>query len=183
MQNKYNELIAEIDLWQNQLPALLLSNPKIIELAFLKIYVKFEQFLIEAFVHYAIGGEGKNSYKPVRRLAFSDITHLSKILKADGEFIDIKRIQKVADAIFDNFNPFTKFFTDANSQTDFYNMTIVRHFLVHESNESKKKYITIINTSFEEPCVFLSKENQKFYKKYVTTLKNYAGIILECPTA
>jgi hypothetical protein len=189
MQNKYDEFIAEIILWETELPALLVSNPKIIELAFLKIYVKFEQLLIEAFVHYATGGEGKNGYKPIRRLEFSDITHLEKVVKkTTDEFIDVKRIKQIARSVFDDNNPFTKFFDDAQADPLFQKMTVIRNYLAHESNDSRSKYnVSIMNayniSVYEEPYTFLSKENSKYYNLFVTTLKNYAGVILECPPA
>ncbi len=184
MLDKYNEFIQEVNYWQEILPVLYTNNPKIVELAFLKIYVKFEQFFIESFVHYATGGEGENHYQPIRRLAFADATHLEKIVKKiEHEYIDIKRIEQIADAVFVANNPFSQFFNDAQAKPLFTKMTTIRNFLAHESRESKVKYDKLIVqaynlSAYDEPYLFLSKENFRHYYSFTEILKNFANIII-----
>ena len=64
----------EISYWQSILPKT--NNPKLLELAFFKIFIKFEKFASDLFIHYSIGNSSIEGYCPIRTLCFLDDTHL-----------------------------------------------------------------------------------------------------------
>ncbi|PAC26934.1 hypothetical protein [Flectobacillus sp. BAB-3569] len=54
---------------------------EIIDIAFFKIYIKFEKFFTMMFEQYCIGGVNQNGYCPNRKLNFTDTGHFLAIIQ------------------------------------------------------------------------------------------------------
>ena len=83
MDNK--DLLDEIDKWNLVFSSHSTIDPSLYELAFFKIFIKFEKFLSDCFENYAIGISSSFGYCPNRRLNFDDIEHLHKVIKKDNQ--------------------------------------------------------------------------------------------------
>lgn len=182
-------VIDEIDFWDSQLSKLGDSNNKMYELAFFKIFVKFELFLTQLFINYSVGKSSSKGYVPQRRLEFIDEKHLEGILRTSkSSFIDYsEKIQSLSKHIFQDKNdPFSLVFSDSNFSTYYNKMKYIRNYIAHESNESKQKYhksVIMDTNSFIEPYVFLSNIDKKHsktnYSFYISIIKDITEILLE----
>ncbi len=183
------ELIDEINNWQTILSSGQSSN-HLIELAFFKIFVKFEKFLTSSFIHYSIGKRSSLNFKPKRKLGFKNQKHLEQmLLNPNATFIDYPRIlESKAIGIFnDNENPFDIVFSDAIFSDNFRKMKIIRNHIAHESPESMDKYLKkVLNSygiqNFINASDFLnrrSRNSNSYYSIYINTIRNYSKIILD----
>ncbi len=183
------ELINEIENWQTILSSNHF-NAQIIELAFFKIFVKFEKLLTTSFIHYAIGKRSILNFKPKRKLGFKNIKHLENILTSPySTFIDYPKILvKKAENIFDdNQNPFDVLFSDAKFADNYRKMQIIRNHIAHESPESFVKFYNKVLNSYgirEQISVsdFLNKpmkNGNSYYSFYITIIRDYSKILLD----
>lgn len=182
-------VLNEISYWDSRLSSLSASDTRLYELAFFKIFVKFEIFLTQLFIHYCIGQPSNKGYTPNRKLKFSDEKHLEGILKnSKSAFIDYsEKIQSLSQHIFtDANNPFDLVFLDVNLSTYYNQMKIMRNYIAHESNESKSRYHKNVlgqTNTFIEPCDYLSKINRRYSKTYYTIyiecIKEMSDILLD----
>ena len=185
----------EITRWQ----PLVERDENLFELAFFKIFVKFETFLTNSFVKYAIGEPSKSGYTPLRKLSFINEIQLREVVTVESQkkYFDLlkERIEILAINIFqDNENnPFFLSFNDAQFSTNFENMRLVRHFIAHESDESKQKYVDKVLKGFNKSTFISLKdffqikqnfnmgENKKkqmsIYDVYTFLLSKHAEII------
>ncbi len=121
------------------------SNPKLIETAFFRVFVRFERFLHEAFENYALGKSSIRDFVPERKLPFENEQHLRGILKEKSkDYLDLNvdRIKNLSEHIFLNTqnNPFFNTYEDAHFKKNYNEMKIIRDYLAHLSQESKNKY-------------------------------------------
>lgn len=179
MMNENDDLLNEIMKWDS----LINENEEFLEIAFFKIFVKFENFIIEMIMKYATGQESSKEYCPNRRLNFEDAKHLKDTLNTN--YIDVsEKTEKLVSQIFDDSNPFSFFFSSEDSS--FYNqLKCVRNFIAHESPESKEKYIkkALFNQPFIEPNEYLKKKYQNTsvkskYTKFIELVTSYSDMIL-----
>lgn len=179
-------LIEEITKWNEILTTK--SNKDLYELAFFKIFIKFEKFLSDAFENYSIGIQSDYGYCPERILCFIDIEHLNKIIKKDNKsFVNhYESIKNLSNCIFQD-NPFDILTTDANYYSDINNMKILRDYIAHESDSSKNKYIkSLLNSkSFVSPNDFLLKKkkvlNISNYTHYTNVMNEISGYLINVP--
>lgn len=164
--NYWNEILATND------------NPKLLELAFFKIYIKFEKFTSDLFIFYSTGQNSSFDFCPERKLPFIDDTHLNNVIgNKNRAYINyFENITDLSEHIFVN-NPFEIITTDVNYSGEFNNMKILRNYIAHESLSSKKKYVQSLlnNRDFIEPHEFLSKIRRSTGKSNLTT---YIEIII-----
>lgn len=179
MMNENDDLLNEIRKWDN----LINENEEFLEIAFFKIFVKFENFVIEMIMMYATGQQSSKAYCPNRRLNFEDAKHLKDTLNTN--YIDVsEKTEKLVSQIFEDNNPFSFFFSSEDS--NFYNqLKCVRNFIAHESPESKEKYIkkALFNQPFIEPNEYLKKKYQNIsveskYTKFIKIVTAYSDMIL-----
>lgn len=112
MSDKRIELLEEIVKWQPKIRI----DEEYLELAFFKIFVKFENFITDAIVKYATG-EFSNQDKVKRRLEFSDKDHLKKTIRLD--YLDTgKNTKELVNQLFKPENKITFFFY--SEHIDFY---------------------------------------------------------------
>jgi hypothetical protein len=179
-----NNLLIKIDEWRTELG----NSEKHIHFAFLENFIEFEKFLTISFLNYALGEEGKDEYKPTRRIEFSDKEHFEGLLKCDKKYIDyIKKIQEVKRFIFhEDSCPFNKVFSSAEFMSHFKQMQVIRNYITHQSEESKNQYIKKVLEpngipTFIKVDTFLKRINRQQsvsnYSIYIESLKFHSEVI------
>ncbi|HFT2186118.1 TPA: hypothetical protein RG887_003535 [Bacillus cereus] len=185
--NAYENLREDIQKWQT----LIQTSTDVYDLAFFKIFVKFEGFLVTVFKEY-ICGSGSSAYTPERRLSFEDLGHFEKLVKSNskGSFIDyLNIIGNFSKEVFvKDKNPFDCVFSDANLNPLYLRMRLIRNHIAHESSESRSSYHrrVLSNLEYIEPNEHLQKQvPQKRYThftEYINAIEN-AALILKNPTS
>jgi hypothetical protein len=175
-----SELIDEIAKWNKILKTN--SNKDLYELAFFKVFIKFEKFLSEAFENYSIGIQSDYGYCPERILNFLDVDHLYKTIKKDDKYVNhYENIKKLSNCIFQD-NPFEIITTDANYSTEINNMKTLRDYIAHESITSRNRFIKCLlnNKTFISPNEFLLRKkktikisNYTYYTNIITEISDY----------
>ncbi|MBB6714781.1 hypothetical protein [Clostridium gasigenes] len=151
------------------------------EIAFFKIFVKFEVFVSKVFIKYASGEGSEEGYIVKRKLAFKDEKHLKVFLKdGNSSFVNYyDKIPKLSKYIFeDKKDPFWLIFSSGSYSSYLNQMKAIRNYIAHESEESKKIYIEDVlrERSFVYPFEYLGKMNSKRGKTNYSIL---VGNILE----
>ena len=178
-----SELIDEITKWENILENDKTTyNDELYEIAFFKIFIKFEKFLSVCFEEYCVGNGTTDGYCPNRKLNFIDRNHLIKVVKpVNRSFINHIDTIKISDCIFDDEdNPFDIITIDPTYTGIFDQMKKIRNFIAHESDEAKSKYSGIMNNNFKSVCEFLltrkkgeSISNYTYYTEAIKKISNY----------
>lgn len=176
MNEKRKELLAEICKWQDKI----IADDENLEMAFFKVFVKFENFLTDAIMKYATG-EYENQKKVKRRLEFADSEHLMKTIRMD--YLDTGlTTRKLVNQLFKSDNRISFFFNSEHN--DFFEkMKALRNYIAHESEESKRNYIrkTLNNHDYMTPSEFLKYKNrggsESQYSKFIEIVKIYSADI------
>ena len=163
MSKKRTEIINEINKWQTKVAA----DTGFLEIAFFKIFVKFENFITDVIFDYATKA-AVNESKVKLRIEFSDRDHFKKVT-------GLKYLDTGANI--------SVFFSSEDSQF-FEEMKLLRNYIAHESEESKRKYLNkTLNTysGFMEPNDFLKSkkrgESDSIYTKFVYMVLKYSELI------
>lgn len=182
------DLIDEVDKWNTIFNSTTNIDSSLYELAFFKIFIKFEKFLSDTFENYAIGNSSTYGYCPQRRLAFVDLDHLNKVIKKENRtFVNhFEVIKNISDSFFLN-NPFDIIRTDPRYSTTINEMKYIRDYIAHESNAAKSKYIQSVlnNRPFIEPSQHLlsikRNTNRSYYTYYVESILEISNYIIDAP--
>lgn len=184
------ELFDEIDKWNNLFSSSASIDNSIYELAFFKIFIKFEKFLSYSFENYAIGNTSIHGYCPTRRLSFDDIAHLNKVIKKENRsFVNHYEVIKSISDCFFNDNPFEIITTDPNYSSIINQMKVIRDYIAHESDAAKHKYITNVlnNRPFVEPHIHLRTVKRSlsisFYTYYINSIIEISNFIINTPVS
>lgn len=179
MSRKRDELIEEIEKWRLKIDI----DKDFLEIAFFKIFVKFENFLTDIIVDYATGVV-VNEDKVKLRISFEDREHFKGVTGLN--YLDTSdKTKKLVEHIFSNDNKISFFFNSSHA-TFFEDMKFLRNYIAHESKESKTKYIrrTLNNypgSGFVEPNVFLQwkkrNERDSIYTKFIKLVLIYSESI------
>jgi len=104
------ELLDEIEYWNKQIAL----NSNIVELAFFKVFVKFEKFIIDSITRYSIGLKSSYDYAPKRKLEFQSKEHFMDTVN-NRDFFEInERLEKIVMQIFEDDNPISFFFSSSD---------------------------------------------------------------------
>lgn len=183
----FDAFTSEINYWKSTLNGNDSNNIKLFELSFFKVFIKFELFLVDAFISYSIGDTNFKGYISERKLDFEDVRHLDGILRNNrNSFIDyFDKIQNHSKFIF-NKDPFQLIFSDSDYSSKIRSMRCIRNYIAHESSEAKRKYHDSVlgaHKTFEEPASYLSKTNRRVsktnYSIQIDTMKKITDILLE----
>ncbi|QZK89815.1 hypothetical protein K5V07_04665 [Flavobacterium sp. CHNK8] len=182
------DLIDEINKWNVIFSSSSTIDQSLYELAFFKIFIKFEKFLSDCFENYAIGINSNSGYCPTRRLNFDDLEHLNKVIKKENRsFVNhFDVIKNISDCFFID-NPFEIIKTDPTYTTIISHMKIIRDYIAHESTSAKNKYVVTIlnNRPFIEPHqhLLLRKRGStnSFYSYYINSIQNISNFIINAP--
>lgn len=179
------ELIDEVEKWKLLLTD---SEPKLIELAFFKIFIKFEKFLSNLFIHYSIGSNSVHSYCPNRKLKFDTQSQLDDILgNKRTNFINyFESVFKLSSHIFDENSSIVKI-NQSDHSSEILKIKTLRDYIAHESDASKEKYMnSLTNGVFMEPYLFLIKKKNRGtsitnYSYYVDKMVMISDFVLKEP--
>lgn len=182
------DLIDEIDKWNTLFNSGISIDNSLYELAFFKIFIKFEKFLSECFENYAIGNSSTHGYCPTRRLTFDDLNHLNKVIKKDNRsFVNhFEVIKNISDCFFHN-NPFDIIKTDPTYSNVINQMKVIRDYIAHESSAAQTKYIQSVlnNRPFIEPYQHLLATkrgtSKSFYTYYIGSIITISNFIISTP--
>lgn len=176
MSIKRRELIDEITRWQPKIA----TDESFLELAFFKVFVKFENFLTDIIIDYATGTV-TNSAKVERRLNFTDRDHFKRTTNL--KYLDTSdNTKRLVEQLFTESNKISFFFNSADNEF-FEKMKALRNYIAHESIESKNKYIklTLSNKNFITPNEFLKScyrgDSDSMYTKFVILVETYSAAI------
>lgn len=174
------DLYEEIEKWDN----LVRIDNSLVEVAFFKIFVKFENFLVDMFTTFSTGNTSSFGYLPTRKLNFTSYEHLKKTV-TERQFIDFNnRMEDLSKQIFEDNNPFN-FFFDSSDMDFFSKMKILRNYIAHESPESKQKYIrkNLDGREYITPSEYLlrtlSRTNHKTnYTQFIEIVQVYSEKVI-----
>lgn len=178
MSDKRLELINEIEKWRVKVSA----DPTFLEIAFFKIFVKFENFITDTIFVYATESAVDVS-KVKLRVKFDDREHFKSITGI--QYLDTSpKTKKLVEQIFTSENKFSFFFNSSDSNF-FEEMKLLRNYIAHESEESKNKYInktlSQVKGGFMEPNDFLkfkkNKHTDSIYTKFINMVLTYSESI------
>lgn len=169
----------EINYWDNYFINSKNPENRLFELAFFKIFVKFELFVSEIFVHYCIGNQSVNLYSPVRKLNFTDRNHFDCVIKnKNSNYIDyFSKMNELAPYVFEEENSPFIIFNDPTFNQNINQMRTLRNYIAHESNTSKAEYLKqLLNGRFKEPYEFLLKNRKG---KTISNYTYYTNSLIE----
>ncbi len=155
-----SNFIEEVKYWEKYFSETVKPEDRLIELAFFKIFVKFELFVSEIFIHYCIGNESKLNYKPTRKLNFLDKNHFDGLIKnKNSVYIDyFSKMEELSPHIFEDEKCPFNIFSSASHFQVIDQMRCLRNYIAHESESSKIKYQkNLLNGKFLEPFEYLLK--------------------------
>ena len=176
----------EVNYWDAYFDGSKNFDNKIFELAFFKIFVKFELYVSEIFIHYCIGNSSIHQFSQNRRLNFLDMKHFDSIVKnsSNQNYIDyFSKMLDLAPHIFEENNTPFIVFSDPNYNQAISQMRILRNYIAHESLSAKEKYCKNLNNNkFIEPHEFLLKKRKGTeitnYTHYITSLVEISEFLL-----
>lgn len=184
------ELLDEIDKWNNIFSSSTTIDPSLYELAFFKIFIKFEKFLSDCFENYAIGITSSTGYCPTRRLNFDDLSHLNLVIKKENRsFVNHYEVIKNISHCFFIDNPFEIIKSDPTYTTIINQMKIIRDYIAHESLAAKNKFIVSVlnNRPFVEPHQHLTSTKRttaiSYYTYYINSIITISNFIINSPPA
>jgi hypothetical protein len=187
--DSFNDFIEEISLWKDSLGD---SNSRY-DLAFLKIYIKFEVLMSDIFLLYASGKPSEFGFTPQRRLSFDSEEHIRKIFsygKSYTDYLSLIEKHNIYKEIFTpDTDPFNLIFSDPVFNTEFMKMRLLRNYITHESKESKYLYESkVLKTyswnSYLHPSDFLQKKcshksQYTIYGLWINLLQKNSKILLD----
>lgn len=184
------DLIDEINKWNTLFNSTTTIDNSIYELAFFKVFIKFEKFLSDCFENYAIGNASTHGYCPTRRLSFDDLNHLNRVIKKENRsFVNhFEVIKNISDCFFSD-NPFEIIKTDPTYSTIIGQMKTIRDYIAHESSSAQTKYVQSIlnNRPFIEPHQHLLTikrgTTKSFYTFYIDSILAISNFIINTPTS
>lgn len=166
---------------------------EIIDIAFFKIYIKFEKLFTIMFEQYCIGGENQNGYCPNRKLIFTNTEHfLAIIQKKNNEFtLGLDFIRRMSGHIFEDSHNSFSVLSHYNFVTDLNEMKAIRDYIAHESQSALTNYVKYFPIlpnsdvpSANEMLMGTCKRGSKTftrYNRYVETITFLSGYILSQP--
>lgn len=183
------DLLDEISKWNTIFNSESQIDNSLYELAFFKVFIKFEKFLSICFENYAVGTPSSYGYCPNRRLVFDDIDHLNKVIKKENRsFVNhFDLIKGISECVFSD-NPFDIIRTDAVYTNILNQMKVLRDYIAHESNAARNKYITNIlnNRDFIEPYQHLLTikrgTQSSYYTYYINSIVEVSNYIINIPS-
>lgn len=112
------------------------------QFAFFNAFVDLEQFIITAYIGYALGEVSIAGYKPTVKIIFPNEIALRKFHHPIDKFITVKIIKELYNDMFDNTvskNPFANLF-ETTLYDDYLKMESVRNVIAHKSQEAYSNF-------------------------------------------
>jgi hypothetical protein len=130
----------------------LLHQPQvdlIFELAFLKIFIAWEQFLENTFVRYMCGASSLSGKKPIRIISARYLDGALRVICGERPYADWASVEIVverANRFFDNGEPYATPLQSAAAELA--NMRKVRNHIVHHSNKSREDFTKLLVSTY-----------------------------------
>lgn len=121
----------------------------IAELAFLRIFIAWENFLEESFIRYLVGAESPSNYRPERITSSPNIEHAIKLISGEREYAKWNSASDVinrAERYFKDGEPYKNALEAATK--DLNDMNTIRNRIAHKSIFSKNKFNDFIRRIF-----------------------------------
>lgn len=121
----------------------------ITELAFLRIFIAWENFLEASFIRYLVGARSPSKYRPRRLISPRNMSHALDILSSDREIINWNSASLVilrAERCFREGEPYKNAIQAAT--LDLNDMNTIRNRIAHKSKISKDKFNSFIRRKF-----------------------------------
>ena len=158
------------------------NNHSNYDIAILKIWIKFENYLGEVFLNYAIGHSSEYGYSPKLKIQFCDEYHFYIFMReGNKKYIEyLNKIETLSEHIFEK-NPFDIILKDYDRKNKFEQLKCLRNYIAHESEEAKSKLIKSCfrgkKEDFITPDHFLKSHPKKNREKSYYSI--YVDLILE----
>ncbi len=113
----------------------------IAELAFLRVFIAWENFLEESFIRYAIGAESPAGYRPTRLVSPQNMRHVLHLISSGKDYVRWNSASEVirrSEAYFSDGKPYKNVLQGATVDLD--NMNTIRNRIAHKSVISKDKF-------------------------------------------
>ena len=121
----------------------------ITELAFLRIFIAWENFLENSFTRYSVGGESPSRYKPNRLIRPRNIKHCLDIITINQDYAkwnSAGTIVSRSEIFFRNGEPYKNAIQGASSNLD--DMNTIRNRIAHRSPNSKERFNGFVRRKF-----------------------------------
>lgn len=162
----------------------------ITELAFLKIFIAWENFLEESFIRYLVGARSPSRFKPRRLINPRIMSHALDILSSDREYVNWNSASFVisrAERCFREGRPYRNAIQAAT--VDLNDMNTIRNRIAHKSTVSKEKFNNFIRRKFGHgkrgmtPGRFLltslnASTTDRFLDYYVDIMRTASSLII-----
>lgn len=155
LSNVLKEIERQIDSSQNLITKVRNSGmPRIqveiiVELAFLRIFIAWENFLEESFIRYLVGAKSPFGYSPKRFVNPPTMKIAINLVLAEREYIRWNSASEVitrSEIYFRNGEPYKNVLQGAITDLD--EMNTIRNRIAHKSATSKKKFNNFVRRKF-----------------------------------
>jgi len=113
----------------------------ITELAFLQLFLAWEDFLEETFIRYMCGGKTESGYSPRLRLEAQNMNHALELLKGSRQYVDwveSREIQNRARIFFEEGGPYQSAIDGAITELN--HLKIIRNRIAHRSKSAEHQF-------------------------------------------
>lgn len=113
----------------------------IAELAFLRIFMAWENFLEESFIRYAIGAESPSGYKPTKLVNPQNMAHALNLICSGRDYVSWNSASEVvsrSDIFFKDGEPYKNILEGVAGNLN--DMNTIRNGIAHKSPISRKKF-------------------------------------------
>lgn len=153
----------------------------IFELAFLKIFIAWEQFLEDTFARYVCGASSLSGKKPRRNVTVRYLGRALNIIYGNQSYADWTSVDVVIDRANRFFNQGEPYTTPLQSATaELRNMKKIRNHIVHHSKKSREDFNTLlVNTyGFRPQGMSTGRFLRQHIQEYTKTLEILAEMIV-----
>ncbi|MFC1937444.1 hypothetical protein ACFLWY_02645, partial [Chloroflexota bacterium] len=161
----------------------------IFELAFLKIFIAWEQFLENSFIRYMCGASSLSGRNPRRIVSAKHLEDALRVVCGDRLYADWTSVDVIinrANSFFDNGEPYSTPLQSA--AVELTNMKKIRNHIVHHSKKSRDDFRKIfVNVYGFRPQGMsagrflrqrIGPHNERCVKQYTKTLELLAKMIV-----
>ena len=191
------ELEKQIDSSQNLIAKVLdvgitrIQVEIIAELAFLRIFIAWENFLEESFIRYLIGAKSLSGHRPIKFANPKNMNHAKNLIYSGRKYFQwnsASDVISISESYFEEGEPYKDVLQGAT--TDLNDMNTIRNRIVHKSTISKNKFNDFVRKKFGHgrrgmtPGRFLlapiySTSQTTFLDYYVRIIKTASRIIVQ----
>jgi len=121
----------------------------ITELAFLRVFIAWENFLEGSFIRYSIGASSPSAYKPVVLASPQNLGHALDLISSGRDYVpwnSASEVIKRSVMYFQNGEPYRRALEPAI--VDLNDMNTIRNRIVHKSTKSKDQFNHFIRRKY-----------------------------------